>query len=518
MSSYTVADLLRKNRSARIGSPNRTAITFRGESFTYDELEARSTRLAAALLDQGFRHGDRVAIVFHNCIEYFDVFFAVAKLGGVAVPINYMLRAREVEFLLDDSGASWVFFEEGLRTILGGLDHSDATRTYIGLGMEHVAASGNLRYEDLLAGDQSELHLPPGHVVTIHDLFLLQYTSGTTGNPKGAMHTHSTVMWNSFHQVVDYRVTADDVFMVVPSLCWAAGLHDLTLATLWQGGRLVLNPSTGFDPAEFVETLARERVTSTLLVPTVLKRVLQEPSVREQDLSALRLVVSGGEPVPVTSMELAHQLLPECDVLQVFGMSEFPTMMMYVGPEDAMRKLGSTGKAASACQIRIVDENRIDVAPGEIGEIICRSPANMVGYYNKEAATAATLRDGWMHTGDLAHMDDEGYVFVSGRSKDMIITGGLNVYPAEVERVIAAHPAVLEVAVVGQADERWGEIGIAWVVLADGAELDEETLKKYLSDELATYKMPKRFVMRSEALPRTTSGKVQKFKLKDSLS
>ncbi len=514
---YTVGDLLRKNWSTRVGSPDGIAITFKGESVSYADLEARSNRLATALLGKGFQHGDRVAIILHNCVEYLDIFFAVAKLGGVAVPVNYMLRPREVEFLLDDSGASWVFFEEGLRPLVEDFDTSETSRTYVGLGDSGVA-SKELRYSDLLAGDETELRLPPGHDVAVDDLLLLLYTSGTTGSPKGAMHTHSTVMWNNFHQVVDYRVTADDVFMVVPSLCWAAGLHDLTLATLWQGGRLVLNPSTGFDPAEFVETLACERVTSTLLVPTVLKRVLQEPSVREQDLSALRLVVSGGEPVPVTSMELAHQLLPECDVLQVFGMSEFPTMMMYVGPEDAMRKLGSTGKAASACQIRIVDENRIDVAPGEIGEIICRSPANMVGYYNKEAATAATLRDGWMHTGDLAHMDDEGYVFVSGRSKDMIITGGLNVYPAEVERVIAAHPAVLEVAVVGQADERWGEIGIAWVVLADGAELDEETLKKYLSDELATYKMPKRFVMRSEALPRTTSGKVQKFKLKDSLS
>lgn len=518
MGSYTVADLLRKNRSARVGSPTRTAITFRGESFTYAELEARSNRLAAALLGEGFRHGDRVAIVLHNCVEYFDVFFAVAKLGGVAVPINYMLRAREVEFLLDDSGASWVFFEEGLRSILGGLDDSDATRTYIGLGVDHAAASPNLRYEDLLAGDETELCLPTGYVVTINDLLLLQYTSGTTGNPKGAMHTHSTVMWNSFHQIVDYQVTADDVFMVVPSLCWAAGMHDLTLASLWLGGRLVLNPSTGFDTAEFIATLAREQVTATLLVPTVLKRVLQDPSLVEQDLSALRLVCSGGEPVPVTSMELAHELLPDCNLLQVYGMSEFPTMMMYVGPEDALRKLGSTGKAASACEIRIVDENGVDVAPGEIGEIISRSPANTIGYYNKEAATAATLRDGWMHTGDLATMDDEGFVFVSGRSKDMIITGGLNVYPAEVERVIAAHPAVLEVAVVGQVDDRWGEIGIACIVLAEGAELDDETLKEYLSTELATYKVPKRFVMSHEALPRTTSGKVQKFKLKETLT
>ena len=515
MSNYTVADLLRKNRMARVGSPARTAVTFRGDHFTYDEMEERSNRLASSLLAEGFSHGDRAAIVFHNRIEYLDVFFAVAKLGGVVVPINYMLRPREVEFLLVDSGTSWVFFEEDLRPILDHLPESDTTRTYIGLG--DAGSSNNPRYEDLLSAGSAELTLPSGHVITSTDLLLLQYTSGTTGNPKGAMHTHSTVMWNSFHQICDYAMSAEEVFMVVPALCWAAGLHDLTLASLWLGGRVVLNPSSAFDTTDFIETLERESVTAALLVPTVLKRVLQDPALVERDLSALRLICSGGEPVPVTSMELAHELLPDCAVLQVYGMSEFPTMMMYVGPEDALRKLGSTGKAASACEIRIVDPEGFDVAPGEVGEIISRSPANTIGYYNNPTATADLLIDGWMHTGDLATMDDEGFVFVSGRSKDMIISGGLNVYPAEIERVIVTHPEVLEAAVIGQPDERWGKIGVACVVLRQGADLDDASLKAYLATELASYKVPKRFLMREEALPRTTSGKVQKFKLKDSL-
>jgi fatty-acyl-CoA synthase len=426
----------------------------------------------------------------------------------VVVPINYLLKSAEVEHILGDCGATWVVYEKAL----AGIVPPSPDRRYIGVDL--TADDGVLSYSALIESGRVDT-LPP---VAADDLFLLQYTSGTTGTPKGAMHTHSTVLWNSFHQIVDYQVTADEVFLVMPALCWAAGFHDIALATLWQGGRVILSPSTGFSPSRFLTTVERERVTSALLVPTVLKRVLAEPGLADHDLSSLRLICSGGEPVPVTAIEDARRLLPTCDLLQCYGMSEFPTMMLYLAARDAVRKIGSAGRACSAAEIRVVDPDGNDVAPGTVGEIICRSPATMLGYYGRPEATASTLVDGWLHTGDLAQVDDEGYVYVSGRSKDMIISGGLNVYPAEVERVIAQHPAVLEAAVVGLADPKWGEIGDALVVCHPGAMITEDELLGYLREQLANYKIPKRFTFTGAPLPRTTSGKVQKFRVKERLT
>jgi len=508
MDSYTVAELLRKSRTAQRVNERRVAISYEGADLTYDELDERSGRLAASLRDHGFEKGDRIGVVMYNRLEWAEVFFAVAKLGGVVVPINYLLKSQEVEYILSDCGATWVVYEQSLASIV---PRGEGRRL---VGVDASDVDGVLGYAGLVSAGRVDT-LPP---VSADDLFLLQYTSGTTGTPKGAMHTHSTVLWNSFHQIVDYGLTADEVFVVMPALCWAAGFHDLALATLWQGGRVILSPSKGFEPARFLSMVERERVTSALLVPTVLKRVLAEPTLGERDLTSLRIVCSGGEPVPITAIEDAHRLLPSCALLQCYGMSEFPTMMLYLDARDATRKIGSAGRACSAAEIRVVDDKGVDVPPGTVGEIICRSPATMLGYYGNPAATEATLVDGWLHTGDLAQVDEEGYVFISGRSKDMIISGGLNVYPAEVERVIAQHPAVLEAAVVGAEDPRWGEIGDALVVLRPDATLSEEDLLPYLKEQLANYKVPRRFTFTADPLPRTTSGKVQKFRVKERLS
>ena len=420
---------------------------------------------------------------------------------------------EEVEHVLQDSGATWVVYEQALASTLQNSSGAASARRFIqvddgdGVGAAHEA------FEVVVASGSCAEFVPDGYCVVSDDLLLLQYTSGTTGVPKGAMHTHSTVLWNSIHQVIDFGITSDEVFVVVPALCWAAGLHDLALATLWCGGRIVLSPSTGFTPQRFLETLDVEGVTAAFLVPTVLKRVLADPTFEQHDLSRLRIICSGGEPVPITSIDDLHTKLPTCSLLQCYGMSEFPTMMLIVEARDARRKIGSTGRACSAAEVRVVTSRGADVAPGEVGEIICRSPANMLGYYGNDDATSSTIVDGWLHTGDLATVDDEGFVFVSGRSKDMIISGGLNVYPAEIERVISQHPAVAEAAVIGLPDETWGEVGVGIVVLTEA--LSETELAEYLRQELATYKVPRELHFRDSPLPRTTSGKVQKFKLRE---
>ena len=506
MGSFSLASIVRKPPTAPRTNPAREAVRFGDAALTYDQLDDRSSRLAAGLVRRGLQKGDRVAILMHNRLEWVELFFALAKAGAVMVPLNYLLRPQELQYILDDCGASWLVCEDGLFGALSDLAVSDITVVMVGEERDATVA-----YETLVTEGDSEID----DRGDLDDLFLLQYTSGTTGFPKGAMHTHSTVLWNTVHQIPDFGVTADDVYLVVPALCWAAGFHDLALATLWAGGRVVLHPSTGFDASSFLETIERERVSKTLLVPSVLKRVLGAPDFDQRDLSCLQLVISGGEPVPVPAIEEFTRRLPGCTMAQVYGMSEFPTLMLLLDSSDATRKAGSTGKACRAAEIRVVETDGRDAPPGTPGEIIVRSPACMTGYYGNPDATKSILADGWLHTGDLATVDDEGYVFIAGRSKDMIITGGLNVYPAEVERVIASHEAVVEAAVVGLPDDRWGEIGCAFVTLAPGTTLTGDELGAWLKGQLASFKIPKRFQPGYEPLPRTTSGKVQKFRLRD---
>jgi fatty-acyl-CoA synthase len=343
--------------------------------------------------------------------------------------------------------------------------------------------------------------------------FLLQYTSGTTGFPKGATHSHETVLWNALGQIGDFAMTRRDVYLCIPALCWAAGLHDFTLPALWLGATVVLRPSRNFDAGEVWRTVERERVTLAVFVPSVLRLALSYP-LEDHDLASLRLVASGGEPVPVAAIEEFQRRLPTCDLIQGYGMSEFPAIMTYLDSEYAVSKRGSAGRAGRITELRVVDGDGRDVPAGEHGEIVVRSPATMTGYWNRPDATAEVMAGGWFHTGDRGYLDEEGFLYIAGRSKDMIISGGLNVYPAEIERVLERHPAVREVAVVGIPDDRYGEVGEAHVVLHDGAEVTGEALDAFARADLANFKVPRRWVLRSDPLPRTASGKVQKYALK----
>jgi fatty-acyl-CoA synthase len=353
--------------------------------------------------------------------------------------------------------------------------------------------------------------------VRADDLFTLLYTSGTTGLPKGAMHSQATVLWNTYHQIPDFHVTCDDVWLTVPSLCWGAGFHDLTLATWWAGGKVVLKESTGFKPERFLELVQGEGVTKTLLVPSALRRVLESLSPEAGALETLQLVLCGGEPVPLSLLETAAERLSTCKVSQVYGLSEFPSLMLHLDPEDSLTRMGSAGKACGIAGVRVIDNDGNDVSGDTVGEIICRSPAVMLGYLRLDEATGSTLRDGWLRTGDLARVDEDGYIYIVGRAKEMYISGGLNVYPAEVERAITSCPGVLEAAVVGIADERWGEVGHAIVVPEPGSMLEEAELRELLGAKLANYKVPRKVEIRTDPLPRTTSGKIQKGKLREQL-
>ncbi len=509
----------------RLGGPSylerdRTALVFRDQRLSYGELHDRAARLADALAGDGVAKGDRVAILLKNDPAWLDVFFAVASLGAVLVPINYLLRAKEVAFVLGDSGATTLVAGDDLAEVASAaLAESPACRRTLVVenaggeagpgagalagarGLSAFAAGGELRW--------------PQVELSLDDPNLLQYTSGTTGFPKGATHTVSTLLWNSFHQIGDFQVTERERYLCVPALCWAAGMHDFTLATLWVGGTVVLNPSGGVTMEGLLQVIQAERITKVLLVPTILKQLVEFPDLKRFDLSSLEAVLTGAEPVPVPVIRRFNEVLPETTLIQGYGMSEGPTIATYLRAEHALRKVGSCGKPVTNCELRVVDDQDRDLPPGETGEVLTRSPATMVGYWNREDATADALRGGWMHTGDLGTLDEEGFLTISGRKKDMFISGGLNVYPAEIESVLLDVPGVAECAVFGAPDDRWGETGHAVVVAKPGAALEADALRERCREALASYKVPAHIEIRTEPLPRTASGKVQKFKLRE---
>lgn len=506
MSAFTLAQVVDKQGEAERG---RTAASFGGDSVTFGELDERSRALAAGLHDAGFQQGDRLAVLMHNRLEWLEIFFALARLGGVLVPLNHLLTSQEIEYILDDSGARWLVADEALWGGIEGLPSPvRAQLTEISVGER-----GGLRATlDELAGDPGRL---PDARVDGDDIFLLQYTSGTTGFPKGATHSHATVMWNAISQRQHFSLDDSTVYLCLPALSWVAGFHSLHLQTLWSGGRVVLNPTDrSFDPADFCRRVEAERVTTVAMVPTVLRMILSLENLADFDLSSLRLAIAGGEPVPVHLLEQVAALLPALTTMQVYGMSEFPSLATLLDPADATRKLGSAGRPNCVTQIRILDEQGADCPTGTIGEIALRSPATMLGYYGMPEETATVLRGGWLHTGDLGHLDEDGFLYISGRSKDMIISGGLNIYPAEIEHELVRHPAVAEAAVIGVPDQKWGEIAKAVVVLREGEEASERELREFVETRVARFKLPKAWQVRSgPPLPKTASGKLQKFKL-----
>ncbi len=493
--------------------PGKEAVVFREERVSYRELRNRSYRLANALSRLGVNKGDRVGVLLRNCSEWFDIFFAAAGLGAVMVPVNFLLKSREVEFLVGDSGMKVLFVGEDLLPLVDpGAEATPELAHVICIGREKPSPPV-LSYGDLINKEKADP--PDAQPPQTDDLFLLQYTSGTTGFPKGAMHTQGTILWNSFHQIGDFTITEEERYLCIPGLCWAAGFHDFTLGTLWMGGTVVVMPSGGLDIGSLLSILQEEKITKVLLVPAILKQVVDYPDLKKFDLSSLEFVASGAAPVPVTVIEQFNELLPGTTLLQGYGLSEGPTIAICLKKRDAIRKIGSVGKPTTNCEALVVDESLNRVPPGTKGEIVLRSPATMKGYWNRSEATEEVFAEGWMRTGDMAEYDAEGYIYVTGRKKDMYISGGLNVYPAEIENVILKDAGVAETAVIGIPDPKWGEVGCAIIVPKEGTEIAVAEIEARCREELATYKVPRKFIVRPEPLPRTASGKVKKYELRE---
>ncbi|MEV7431856.1 AMP-binding protein [Nocardioides sp. NPDC092400] len=509
MSLFGLADILIRPRTSKDHHPRHTAVVLGERRISYAELTDRVLRLATGLHEHGFQRGDVVAIYLKNRAEYLELVFAVAHLGGVLVPMNYLLRPAEVAHIVADSEARWLVTEPAL---LEGVSTSSGPEFLVVTDPAAEAAvegAATVAYDDLVAATAT----PPAAHVRSEDRALLQYTSGTTGFPKGAVHTHGTVLFNALAQVVDFGVSHDDVHVVVPSLSWAAGLHCLTLSTLWRGGTVVLKPTGGFDADDLAALVERHGVTTGMFAPSVIRMLLDSGAPSARDLSSLRLVLSGGEPVPADEIGEFKALVPGLDLHQGYGVSEFPSTMLHLAAADVVEHGGAAGLSSVVANVRVLREDHSEADPGEHGEIVVRSPATSSSYHHRDGDPTTAVVDGWLHTGDRGFVDEGGFVHVAGRSKEMIVSGGLNVYPAEVERVLAAHPGVLEVAVVGVPDRRYGEVGHAFVVAADGAAVDEEDLRSLARRELAGFKVPRRWTIRTESLPRTVTGKLRRFEL-----
>jgi fatty-acyl-CoA synthase len=508
MAGYTIGSIIRKNRLSR-GAADRVAVVFEGQRLTYRELDDRVDRLASGLQRHGFGPGDRAMVLAKNRIEWVEIFFALARLGGVVVPVNYLLKPAELADCLTDSQAQWAFVEAELSDSFRAAGEAASAVQAVVIGGE---ADGFVQYEAIVADGSA------GGVdaaVDLNDLFLLQYTSGTTGFAKAAMHSHAGVLLNMVTQPYDLGIRPDDVYLSVPALCWAAGFHDYCLATWWIGGTVVLNPSRALDPDALCGLIEREKATIVVLVPSIMRLLLASGAIGKHDLSSLRISMTGAEPISLDLLDELSRQLPGCANLQGYGQSEFPIFISVLHADEARIKAGSAGKATSLCELRVVDELGDDTKTGAEGEIVYRSAASMSGYWRQPELTAKATAGGWMHSGDRGFVDADGYLFITGRSKDMIITGGLNVYPAEVERVILDQGPVLEAAVIGVPHPELGEIGRAIIVARDGEPVDLDALHQAVKRVLATYKLPREWVLREDPLPRTASGKIRKFLLKD---
>ncbi len=474
---------------------------------TYRELDERAARCALAWRALGLAQGDRVAILAHNRVEYLDAFFAAGKCGVILVTLGTRLTAAELAPILADSGARVVLYDGELADRVEAL-RAMATAVERWVAFDEPHEPGDAVYADLVAATDPTTYERTR--CAPEDVYCLLYTSGTTGTPKGVMVPHRQIAWNGYNTVCGWQLRADDVSPIFTPLYHAGGLMAFLVPIFTIGGTIVLHRS--FDAGEIWRTIEREHATVVLGVPTIWKLLAETPEFESCDLSSLRCLYSGGAPLPTWIAEIYQRR--GLVFKQGFGMTEVGVNCFAMTVEESIRKLGSIGKPMMHTEVRLVDAAGNDVPVGEVGEMWFRGPHVSLGYWNRPDATAGSyLPDGWFRSGDLARRDADGFFFIAGRAKDMIISGGVNIYPAEIEAVLLQHPGVRDAALVGIEHPTWGEVGIAFVVPIEEGGVPADALTAFLAERLARFKLPKEFVVRDE-LPRTAYGKVIKGELR----
>jgi fatty-acyl-CoA synthase len=471
-------------------TPDRIAIRFLDGELTYAALDRRARRLAAGLAERGLRRGHRIATLTGTSPDHVATFFACARLGVALQPISWRLAPPEVGFQLADAEPS---------LLLVSAEH------------EELARATGTHVEIARIGDPTlEADGDVGDVARDDDPLLLVYTSGTTGKPKGALLTHANCFWTNLSFDRTAGVREDDVVLQVLPQFHVGGWNVQPLLAWWKGATVVLEPA--FEPGRALRLIAEEGVTTMMGVPATYLFLAQEPGFADADLSSLRLAVVGGAPMPESLLETWMERGVE--IVQGYGLTEAAPNVLCLPPEDARRKLGFAGKPYPHVDVALRDPDGGGLLDGPaVGELVVRGPNVFAGYWRNPEATESAFAEGWLLTGDIAERDREGFYRIAGRIKDMVVSGGENVYPAEIEDVLSDHAAVLEAAVVGVPDERWGEACAAFVVVGAGASVTEDALREHCRKRLAGFKVPKTFAF-VEALPRSSMGKVLKDELR----
>ena len=491
---HTFADPLK--RAVRVAAAY-TAVIDGDESFTYRDLHDRCARLGDGLVGLGLTRGDRVAILAANRHQYIETYLGVPAAGFTVVPLNTRHALPELEYALRDSGT---------RVLI--TDRDPAPFRCL---VEHVVELGN-GYESLLAAASPR---SLGEGVTENDLAGLFYTGGTTGASKGVMLSHRNLIANTFHWMASVPQRAGARFLIAAPLFHAAGSNGV-LAAVWTGATQITLPA--FDPAAALDLIERHGVTGSLGVPTMLAALAEEQHARPRETGTLRLIAHGGSPIATEVIRRTHSAFPSAELVEVYGSTELSPLATVLVREQELTESPrgrSCGQAIPGVEVRVLGADGEEVAPGQVGEVVVRGPNVMQGYWNKPDETAAVLKAGSYWTGDLGYLDEEGFLFLVDRSKDMIVSGGENVYSTEVEEVLYRHPSVLEAAVFGVPDDRWGEAVHAVVVpRAEHRDVDPAELIAYCRERVAGYKIPKTIDLRIEPLPKSGPGKVLKRELR----
>ncbi len=501
-------------RSARLW-PNHAAAIDGDTYLTYAEFNDRVTRLANALIDLGLEPGDRVGLLMLNSFRYLELYYAVNVAGGIIVPLNYRLAVPELTFMLNDCAARMLFVS---REQVGNACRIRSQCLSIGeliLADDGDSPAGFITYEDLVArGSDVDPVIPKAE----NDIAGIFYTGGTTGLPKGVVLTHRNVIANAYHILVESQVTQQVVY-----------LHAAPMFHLADGGNTFAITMIGathahlrsFEPTAVLETIERDQVTHTVLVPTMINALVNHPAVDHYQLSSLTRISYGGSPITETTLTRAMEVF-DCEFIQGYGMTEASPLVTVLSGADhrledsqvVRARLRSAGRSCIGVDLRLVDHNDNEVPTGTIGELVLRGDNVMLGYWERPDETAQALRNGWLHTGDMGVEDVDHYVYIVDRKKDMIVSGGENIYSIEVENAVASHPSVLEAAVIGVPDEHWGEAVTAVIVPRAGHRLIEDEIIDHCRERIARYKVPKRVVFR-ESLPKSGAGKILKRAIRD---
>ena len=492
--------------------PRELCLIFENRRITFAEHAVRARQLGDAIYRLGMRHQDRVAILAMNCPEHLEVSGAAEVSGYILAPVNYRLAPPETTYVVNDCSPTVLVFEAQYVAAIDSIRAQlKSVRHFVCIG--HEAPSWALPYEALITtGDAAGPPLRPSP----NDILSILYTSGTTGRPKGVMNTHEAGMWAALMQAVEMRTDVGGKFLVVMPTYHLAGRLMMSAQHL-RGGTVILHRA--FDAAEVVRTIERERVTEAHLAPTMLQAVLDVPDIDQHDLSSLRTLEHAAAPISLSLRKRALKKLGPI-LIDAYGQTEGGGTVLrqhqakLEGTPKEVKRLGSVGQPMLHAEMRIVDERDCEVPVGAVGEICFKTPQNMLGYWNNPAATAETLLNGWLHTGDMGYADEEGFLFLVDRKKDMIISGGENIYSREVEEAVLSHAEVDDAAVIGVPHLHWGEAVVALVVVKRGAKLDAESLTAHCKMQIASYKCPKGIDFIAE-LPRLPSGKVNKVVLRE---